>query len=323
MRGRRRHRRSANGEWMVGLRRRWRRPSPSRTWTAVLIATAAVVAAIVGAVTVAGGSAQAPIPERPSGLADCRADPLTHVHDPLRLDLLSECAAIKGRIRSIRLNGGYNDVKVTVEVAASDVRFLRPANHGEIVVDVIGTDLGTVLLPPIGSTATFYGAWVVDKATKAVSLHPSWRVVPAEPTTRVVEAGSAAHPSKSDTRPLHEGQTLTVALDQPAKVGVGQPVVAKVRATWLKQQVTTSTGPGPARTSPEVRTPASQVRLFQEITTVTGKGVRWRARTTNTQGTASARLNATLVPGQYQLTVYAYADGQTAQASATFVVKGR
>ena len=65
------------------------------------------------------------------------------------------------------------------------------------------------------------------------------------------------------------------------------------------------------------------MRLFNEVTTVTGTGVRWKARTTNTQGSATARLLALVVPGRYQLTVYAYADGQTAQASAAFVVKGR
>lgn len=303
---------------------RWRRPTPR--WAIGLgLVAATAVAAVIGAVTVAGGSEQPPIQARPSGLADCRDDPLAHVHDPRRLNLLSECVAVRGRIRSIHLDGGYNDVKVRVQVAASDLRYLRPANRGVLVVDVIGSDLGSVLLPPVGSDATFYGAWVLDKATKAVALHPSWRVIPAEPTARVVAAGSAAQASKTNTRPLHEGQTLTVSMHQPARVGVGTPFSATVNGVWLKEQAVRSVGPDG---SPKVRTvehrlPASQVRLFYEVKTLSGKGVRWRARTTNTQGVATARLLALIVPGRYQVTVYAYADGQTAQASSVFIVKGR
>ena len=210
-------------------------------------------------------------------------------------------------------------------VAAPYRRFLRPANRGVVVVDVIGTDLGTVTLPPVGSQATFYGAWVLDKATKSITVHPSWRVVPQDPTARVVAAGSAARPPKNNARPLHESQTLTVAINQPAEVGVGKPMIAKLKTAWLKQQTTKSAGSSAAARSRsvEVRLPASQVRLFTEVSTVTGKGVRWRARTTNTQGAASARLLALVVPGRYVLTVYAYADGKTAQASSVFTVKGR
>jgi len=297
-----------------------------------VVGISAVVAilAIVGvavAVSVASGKTQQATPRRPSGLSDCRADPLTHVHDPLRLDLLAPCVGVKGRIRSIRLYGGYNDVKVKVEVAASDVRFLKPANRNVLVVDVVAPDLATVLLPAVGSEATFYGAWVYDKATKAASLHPVWRVVPTEPTAHVLPAGSAARTGTPGARPLHEGQPLSIDVHRVAEVKVGNPLPVRVSAAWLRQQAPKSTGaaaqPQPSTGTAEVQRPASQVRLFYEVTTMSGKGVRWRARTTNTQGSATARLLALFVPGRYQLTVYAYADGKTARDSSVFTVKGR
>jgi len=305
------------------------RQLPTRARVVGISAVVAILAivGVAAAVTVASGNTQQATPRRPSGLSDCRTAPLAHVHDPLRLDLLAPCVAVKGRIRSIRLYGGYNDVKVKVEVAGSYLRFLKPANRNVLVVDVVATDLATVLLPPVGSDATFYGAWVYDKATKAAMLHPVWRVVPTEPTAHVVPAGSAAQTVTPGARPLHEGQPLSIDVHRVAEVKVGNPLPVRVNAAWLKQQAPKSNGaagqPQPSAGTTELEAPASQVRLFYEVTTKSGTGVRWRARTTNTQGTATARLLALFVPGRYQLTVYAYADGKTARDSSVFTVKGR
>ena len=66
--------------------------------------------------------------------------------------------------------------------------------------------------------------------------------------------------------------------------------------------------------------PASQIRLFAEMTTANDVGVRWKATMTDTRGIAVLHLVAIQAPGPYRLTVYAAPSGQPATATVPVYV---
>jgi hypothetical protein len=68
---------------------------------------------------------------------------------------------------------------------------------------------------------------------------------------------------------------------------------------------------------------ASQVRLFTEMTTPDGSGVRWKAIETDTRGIANLRLVAIQVPATYQLKVYAAPSRQAVVAQTSVKVAKR
>ena len=276
-----------------------RRRAPGRAgiWLAIAVALLLAVSGTALAVT----RHQPALPPQPSS-AFCRSAPTTHVHHPSRLTVLAPCVEVVGTVGSSRINGAYHDKQVQLTVDDDFRRFLPPANNGRLMADVIATDLNAVAVPPSGTRATFYGAWVVNRATKAVELHPAWRIEPAG------SAASAATTAR--TRPAAQADgTLRMAVAVQPTVAVGERLVVRVAAS---------------REAADRAVPASQVRVFLEITTDGGVGVRWKATVTNTLGQASARLLALTVPGRhYRLTAYGIVDGQTVPATAEFTVTPR
>lgn len=267
------------------------------------IAVLALVAAIVLIVTVTSlGLAAGPtVPPTPTTAA-CRKDAMAHVHDPGRFTVLAPCVVVSGTLTSARLEAAFLDEKGLVVVDRRYTKFLRPENHGNLIVDVVPTDILSVDLPASGGHATFYGAWVLNRATKAVELHPAWRVVPS-PGSKTVTGGS--EPKQAS---LHVGQKLALSVHAPVSVTVGGSVVADLDAKWM------------ANGKSE---PASEVRVFLEVTDSSGNGVRWKALRTNTLGKATAKLVTLQVPGDYRVTVYPVTAGATGPVSAVLAVKRR
>lgn len=270
---------------MNGVRRPQRGP--------VLIAGAAVAALVVGVaggMAAARGGAAAAIPPAPAQHAGCRAHPMTHVHDPGRLTVLADCVTVTGTLKSARLESAYDDLKLSVALDERDQGYLRPANRGVLTVDVVAPDIPDTTLPSAGQRATFTGAWVLNRATKAVELLPTWRVALPPTAPAGTAADTAVGGSKSSAAAsLHAGQQLRVSVTTPRRVTVGTRLSVAVTATW---------------TTAAMRQPAAQIRLFMEMTDASGTGIRWKAVQTNTLGRARANLLAIQVPGDYRLNVY-------------------
>jgi hypothetical protein len=281
---------------------RAREGSPVARGTRIRL-SAMVVAVLVAVVSLRmwEGPPESTVPPVPAA-GDCRDAPMTHVHDPGRFTVLANCVVISGTLTASRLESAFLDQKAAVTVDREYQKFLPPQNSGRLIVDVIPTDIPTVELPARGTHADFYGAWVLNRATKAVELHPTWKVVLSRADKQLIRGSSERDPAD-----LHVGQTLKLDLRLPESVTVGAPISVDVDARWQTKQGTSQ--------------PASQARMFLEMTDADGTGVRWKALRTNTLGRASADLLTLQVPGTYQATLYPITPGTKGPVTATITVK--
>jgi hypothetical protein len=234
-----------------------------------------------------------------ANVTTCRDSPMSHVHDPGRLVVLGRCASLSGTVKSVRIVSAYDDVKVTVIPDRKVSPYLRKANHGVVVVDIIATDQASVPIPPVDSRITAWGSWVLDKATKAAELLPAYHV-----RIDQLHAGSTLLTGQSSEKhgPAVQRQLL-LSVTAPARVAVGGRIDVVMRARWLQERLLK---------------PASQIRLFVEMTTKDGIGVRWKATMTHTDGTAVLQLVTIQIPATYTLTVYA-APSQVAVTATTVI----
>jgi hypothetical protein len=224
------------------------------------------------------------------GVVGCRDHPMAHVHHPTRFSVQARCVSISGTVKGVELVEAFGNVKVSVAPDPTYAAFLHERNEGIVIADVIPPDQPFVSIPSPGEHATFYGAWVVDRARDAVELHPVWHIRP--------DHGRVSPPA----RPV-----LDVNLGTPAAISIGE--LFHVWAT-----VTTSSGRGK---HPD---PVSEVRLFAELTS-TSNGVDWEAGLTNTQGTERLDFVALQIPGDYRITLYALKDGERGVAHADIKVR--
>jgi hypothetical protein len=231
------------------------------------------------------------IPSWEAGAIRCRDDPLVHVHHPTRFSLEAPCVSISGTVKRVKLSEAFGDVKISVRPDANDKVFLREGNKGIVIAAVIPPDQPFVSMPSPGEHATFYGAWVVDKAQNAVELHPVW------------------HIRSDDERELVPARpVLGVHLGVPESISIGEPLPVSVT-------VTSSTG--------GQRRPVSEVRLFAELTSASYGGVDWEAGLTNTRGSERFAFVALQIPGKYGITLYALKDGKRGVARANVTVRRR
>jgi hypothetical protein len=231
------------------------------------------------------------VPGWEGGAVSCRDDPLVHVHHPTRFSLEARCASISGTVKRVKLVEAFGDVKISVRPDANYKAFLREGNRGIVIAAVIPPDQPIVSIPSPGEHATFYGAWVVDRAQDAVELHPAWHIrsdgrrvlVPARPV-------------------------LDVHLGTPKSISIGEPL-----PLWVT--VTTSTGGR--------RRQVSEVRLFAELTSASYGGVDWEAGLTNTRGSEKLVFVALQIPGKYTITLYALKDDERGVVRANVTVRRR
>lgn len=246
------------------------------------VALAAVLVAVLATITFRASAAGGPA--WVGNLDQCRSNPMAHVHDPSRVEIKKNCATFTGTVKSVRFVPAFDDVKITLAPTPDMRSYLPAANRGVLVADVIATDQATVDVPTVGSRISASGAWVFDKATKTTMLLPTYRIVVQHPGSTVIRGHSSPRQGPVGARQLR------LSVSTPRRVAVGGEIAVDIHAQW------SSFG----RTSP-----ASQIRLFTEMTTPDGVGVRWRAAETDTRGVASFHLVAIQVPAVYSLTVYA------------------
>jgi len=251
----------------------------------VFIVVAVVTAVVVGVVAAVVARGAGPSgPAWAGNVAGCRTNPMNHVHDPHRLTLIQNCSTVSGTVQAVRLVAAFDDLKITIRADSAVRSYLPAANKGVLVADVIAPDQARVTAPARGSRITAWGAWVVDKATKTAMLLPTYRILVTHANDTVIRGES--HELHGPAIP----KQLKLHVAAPRRVTVGGAINVTVRARWL--YIGTPT-------------PASQVRLFAEMTGPDRMGVRWKATMTNTLGLAVLHLVAIQVPGSYTLTLYA------------------
>ncbi|HST48286.1 hypothetical protein [Jatrophihabitans sp.] len=228
-------------------------------------------------------------------VVSCRAEPMAHVHDPARLDVRGNCATVSGTVKSVQLVPAYDDLKITLTPDARLMPFLPKANQGVLIADLIATDQASVMIPPVGSRITAWGAWVFDKASRTTQLLPTYHVnVDQTQTATGVLSGHSEEKRGPPPR-----RSLRLSVSAPRRVEVGGRIDVTIQANWLQDRVLV---------------PASEIRLFVEMTTQDGRGVRWKATMTHTSGLAVLHLVAIQVPATYTLTVYAAPSRQPVSA---------
>lgn len=251
------------------------------------LSTVAIVLAMLaaGALTVAFRTAGPDTgPPWIGSAGGCRARPMSHVHDPSRLVVRQACSSFTGTVRAVRFVPAFDDVKITLAPTPEMRSYLPVTNRGALVADVIATDQASVSVPPVGSRVTVWGAWVEDLATRTAMLLPAYRIAVDDPGDSVIRGHSI--PGQLPVGSRHLRLTLTT----PRRVVVGGEIRVRIAAEW---------------SSFGRLTDASQIRLFAEMQTSDGTGVRWRAAQTDTRGTADLSMVAIQVPALYTLTVYA------------------
>lgn len=221
---------------------------------------------------------------------DCKDDPLAHVHNPTRFELLSGCSTVSGTVEGeTELVKAFGDYKITVRLDSGQERFLPEANGGTLTVAVIPTDRPWIDIPSIGEHATFYGAWVQHLDGEAVEMHPAWAIQ--------TDGGDVRAAARHDIR---------VSIEAPTSVVVGGRIDPFIRIR-----------PAADRS----RSLHRPVHLFLELVTDSGDGVAWKGAETNTLRFAAIDLIALEIPGEYELVVHAWAGHHHAAASAPLTIR--
>ncbi|POX56943.1 hypothetical protein C3489_01415 [Streptomyces sp. Ru71] len=290
-------RRGAEDPQVEAFGRRFSRRQLTVAGAVVLVAVVAVLVALLVPRSEHRGTAAGAPSWSGAGVA-CRSDPLTHVHNPKRLRVVADCATVSGVVRKVQYRPNDGNTHLTVAVDEKYQPYLRSANKGLLNVEVVPPDEPHVIIPPPGKHATFYGAWVLDRNQRhAAELHPAWRIVP-----------DGVPAARATPKPVSSPGKLSVTVDLPAAVAVGEPFRAVVNT----------------RTTTGTRTvPASQVHVFAEITNASGKGVGWKAASTNTLGSTSMNFVALHAPGAFVVHFYATKDGQSAVVAKSLIIKRR
>jgi hypothetical protein len=253
-------------------------------------------------------TAMAPPADAPAwrtGTVACRDDPMVGVPHPTQFIVVAACSTVSGTVRQVRRDPADGELNLLIAVDPSYEQFLPPANDGVLRAAVVPRDIPKVQVPRVGQQATFYGAWVLDRNQRnQASLHPVWKVKFAHGSGAV-----AAAPGRLATgSATMVGKRLYLDMRAPRSVPVGAAVNVSVQVE--------STTKGIRRVEPEAN-------LFFEVRTQDGRGVQWKAATTNALGRARVTLVALEHPGSFRLWVYADKLGRSAVVSTPVMVRRR
>jgi hypothetical protein len=253
--------------------------------------TLAALSAAVGYGLGRGGGlemAMAPPASAPAwrtGAVACRDDPMTGVPHPTRFVVVANCSTVSGTIRQVRRDPADGELNLLIQVDRSYARFLQSSFARELRAAVIPRDVPKVRVPSVGQQATLYGAWVLDRNQRSqVALHPVWGI-----------EGSASERSA--------GLTQLPMLGAGSKTAVNRHLKVRMKAPRS--------------------VPLGGANLFFEVRSSNGRGVQWKAATTNTLGLARVRLVALEHPGSFRVWLYVDKPGRAAVLSAPVTVRRR
>jgi len=206
-----------------------------------------------------------------------------------------------------RLNQAYDDLELTVVPSRAYSAALAPGNNGRFEVDIPGPDLGAVKSPDLNGGGVFYGSWVENRATHALTLMPTWRI-----TTSPADGANPDALLFSLAAARHSGQSFRLSTRVPATLPQGAGPAIPVTATWLV--------PAAGHKHRAAAVPASQVRVLAEITGPSGDPVVWKAAQTGTLGLVTIRLPLFVATGRYKCHLYAIAAGRVVSITRSFSV---
>jgi hypothetical protein len=235
-----------------------------------------------------------------SGLAPCRQDPMVGVPQPTRFVVVAGCSTVSGTVRQVRRDPVDGELNIQVVPDQAYSRFLPPVNQGQLRAVAVPQDVPGLTVPTVGQHATFYGAWVLDRNQHhQAAMHPVWMIQPT---------GGRASPAPSGGAVVLGRNRLQVRLVAPPSVPVGGAMDIFVRV---------ESGRGAARR------PEPEANLFFEVRAQDGRGVQWKAATTNALGKARVTLVALEQPGAFQLWLYADRQGRSAVMHVPITVQRR
>jgi hypothetical protein len=287
------------------LRDGWRRLGRFGGRHVLVLSVAVLVAAgaAVGLGLLGGGgvrTAMAPPAAGPAwqgGAAPCRPDPMAGVPQPTRFIVVARCSTVAGTVRQVRRDPVDGELNLQILPDQAYMRFLPPGNHGLLRVAAAPRDVPALTIPRVGEHASFYGAWVLDRNQhRRAAMHPAWLIQPS--------GARAAPPPGASTA----AKRLRVRLVAPPEVPVGGAMDVFVRV---------ESGAGAARR------PEPETNLFFEVRAQDGRGVQWKAATTNALGKARVTLVALEQPGSLQLWLYADKQGRSAVVDLPLTVQRR
>ena len=270
--------------------------------TALVVASAAVGLGVVQS-PVAERAAVAPAvaPAWRTGAVLCREDPLAYVPHPTRFVVIDNCSTVSGTVKQVRRDPVDGELNMVVALDQPYSRFLLYSNQGLLRAAVVPRDIPKVRVPKVGEHATFYGSWVLDRNQhNQAAMHPVWKIAVSG------AAGLTPHPV---SRPkAGAAKHLRVQMEAPTSVPIGGAIDVLVR-------VDASTTGG--------RRPLPEANLFFEVRRQDGRGVQWKAATTNALGLARVTLVALEHPGSFRLWLYADRQGGSAVVSSPITVRRR
>ena len=235
-----------------------------------------------------------------SGLAPCRQDPMVGVPQPTRFVVVAGCSTVSGTVRQVRRDPVDGELNIQVVPDQAYSRFLPPVNQGQLRAVAVPQDVPGLTVPTVGQHATFYGAWVLDRNQHhQAAMHPVWMIQPT---------GGRASPAPSAGAVVLGRNRLQVRLVAPPSVPIGGAMDIFVRV---------ESGRGAARR------PEPEANLFFEVRAQDGRGVQWKAATTNALGKARVTLVALEQPGAFQLWLYADRQGRSAVVHVPITVQRR
>ena len=235
-----------------------------------------------------------------SGLAPCRQDPMVGVPQPTRFVVVAGCSTVSGTVQQVRRDPVDGELNIQVVPDQAYSRFLPPVNQGQLRAVAVPQDVPGLTVPTVGQHASFYGAWVLDRNQHhQAAMHPVWMIQPT---------GGRASPAPSGGAVVLGRNRLQVRLVAPPSVPVGGAMDIFVRV---------ESGRGAARR------PEPEANLFFEVRAQDGRGVQWKAATTNALGKARVTLVALEQPGAFQLWLYADRQGRSAVMHVPITVQRR
>jgi hypothetical protein len=240
-----------------------------------------------------------------TGAVACRDDPMIGVPHPTRFVVVANCSTVSGTIKQVRRDPADGELNIFLQVDRSYARFLQSSFARELRAAVVPRDVPKVRIPRVGQHATLYGAWVLDRNQRnQVALHPVWGV---EASTSDTGAGrTPAMPGGGSNTAVNKH--LKVHMRAPRSVPLGGAMNITVR---VQSAVKGTLGGEP------------EANLFFEVRSSNGRGVQWKAATTNALGLTRVRLVALEHPGSFQVWLYVDKPGRSAVLSAPVTVRRR
>jgi hypothetical protein len=240
-----------------------------------------------------------------TGAVACRDDPMIAVPHPTRFIVVANCSTVAGIVRQVRRDPADGELNMLIELDQSSAQFLPSAEGAVLRAAVVPRDVPKVRVPRVGQHATLYGAWVLDRNQRnQVALHPVWGV---EASTSDTGAGrTPAMPGGGSNTAVNKH--LKVHMKAPRSVPLGGAMNITVRVQ--------SAVKGTLRGEPEAN-------LFFEVRSSNGRGVQWKAATTNALGLARVRLVALEHPGSFRVWLYVDKPGRAAVLRAPVTVRRR